>query len=387
MKALLFLPLLFFSFIRAQNVKISIVDSEDKKVISGARIIADNHVYYSNEDGVALLPSSTKLLRVTAFGYENKDHASTQPTIEMKPLYRKIDEVKLVSIDFEKFIQRALKNYDKVYYTKPAIYDISYRQSSSENAHLKSLLIADGKFWSRDGTYNSKENFKREENKFVQFQYDYLRYKIVEPSTNKIKIKKQDLSQDYLGNLFLNYELNRLHRYSKIKNAKVSARIVFEDAENQEIFYSIKMQNNAVYSGTIVLNKKDQAITYLHLDYIQDKLKPYQLEDENGVKYEHQLGNGQTRYEFYKSGDYYVPSKVAQTNTGSKFSYENQVFEYSILREIVFKNFKEGTLNGLEKPVNLYSPFWDSIPFNEQNEMVNLSREEQDFINEHQYEN
>ena len=136
--------------------------------------------------------------------------------------------------------------------------DITYWQKSSENNELKTLIVADGKFWSRDGKFNAKENFKREHDNFVQFQYEYLRYKKIIPSQNNIKVKKQDQSQDYIGNIFFNHELNRLIRLTKFKGSKTSAKVVFDDADKQEIFYSVKTDTNLIYKGTILYQKKDQ---------------------------------------------------------------------------------------------------------------------------------
>lgn len=387
MKGTFIFALLVCSFIQAQTFKIKIIDSEDQKNISGARIISNNQVYYTNEDGVALLPSDAKNLNVTASGYVDLDKTPLKESISLKPQYRNIDEVKIVSIDLTKFLQNVLKRYHKVYYKKPAVYDITYWQRSYENNQLKNLIVADGKFWSRDGEYNYKESYQNKHNQFVQFQPENLRFNKFEPLESKLKVKKENQSNDYIGDLFFNYELNRLIRFSKSKNANVSGKVVFEDAEKQEIFYSIKTERNLIYTGTIRFDKKDQAITYLHLDFKQDGAKPYQLDDENGVKYEHQLGNGRILFEFYKNGNLYVPSKVAQNGSGFKFITENNEYEYRSAREIVFKNFKEGATKGLEKPVNLFSPFWNDFKVNADKGLINLTKEEQEFINEQDHEN
>ena len=382
MKGIFIFALLFFGLIQAQSFIIKIVDSEDQKNISGVRIISNNQVYYTNEDGVALLPTDSKNLNISASGYTDLEKVALKEVIALKPQYRNIDEVKIVSIDLTKFLQNVLKNYDKAYYTEPSVYDVTYWQRAFENNQLKTLIVTDGKFWSRDGKYNAKENFKREHDKFVQFQYDYLRYKKIMPSENKIKVKKQDQSQDYIGNLFLNYELNRLIQFSKVRRGKVSAKVIFEDAEKQEIFYSIKTETNLIYKGTIQYHKKDKAITYLELNYTQSEHKPYKLKDENGIEYQYQLGDGTILYEFYKVDNHYVPSKVAQKGTGFKFIINDQTYDYDSVREIVFKNFKPCNVGGLEKPVNLFSAYWNTIPVTENKDLINLTKEEQEFIND-----
>ncbi len=387
MKGTFIFALLVCSFIQAQTFKIKIIDSEDQKNISGARIISNNQVYYTNEDGIALLPSDAKNLNISASGYVDLDKTPLKESISLKPQYRNIDEVKIVSIDLTKFLQNVLKRYDDIYYTKPAIFDITYWQKSSENNELKTLIVADGKFWSRDGKFNAKENFKREHDNFVQFQYEYLRYKKIIPSQNNIKVKKQDQSQDYIGNIFFNHELNRLIRLTKFKGSKTSAKVVFEDADKQEIFYSVKTDTNLIYKGTILYQKKDQAITYLDKNFIQSSFKPYKLKDESGIPYEHQLGDGYILYEFYKIDNQYVPSKVAQKGSGFKFIVDNKTYDNASVREIVFKNFKPSTMTGLEKPVNLFSAYWNSIPVTENKDLINLTKEEQEFINEQDHEN
>lgn len=176
------------SFLFAQKIKI--VDSETSSPISDARIIFDNKIYYTNDEGFSLLPDASKDLDISAYGYETLSKQKAESIIKLKPRYNSIDEVKIVSIDFQKILKEVLRKYDDVYYNNPAIYDVTIKQKSSENNNLKLLMIADGKFWNRDGHYNAKEAYNDKFDNFVQLQIDHLRYLKTAPHERKLYEKK-----------------------------------------------------------------------------------------------------------------------------------------------------------------------------------------------------
>lgn len=87
-------------------------------------------------------------------------------------------------------------------------------------------MIADGKFWSRDGEYNAKDAFIDKFDRFVQIQIDDLRFLKSKPSKNKVREKKPEISHYDIDYMFLSYELWRTYGLSKIKNAKTSGRLL-----------------------------------------------------------------------------------------------------------------------------------------------------------------
>lgn len=380
---LLQIPILAFS-----QQKIKIIDSESSNPISNARLISNQNIYYSNDDGYILLPENTSNWEISAFGYlsENVKNNHSE-TFILKPKYQNIDEVKIVSIDFKKILKDVSDNYSKIYYDKPQLYDITIKQRSFENNQMKLLMIADGKFWSRDGKYNAKEAINGKYDKFLQIQLKHLRYLKTEAFENFIKTKKQNTSQDNVGDMFFSYEVWRTLQLAKIRKAKISGKLLNDDGEEQEISFMIKTQTNMIYKGNILYNKKDNAITHFELDFNQSQAEPYQLVDENGVKYKRQLGDGKLIFDFYKSGEKYFPSKISVLSENAKTITDNKTFEYRGAREIIFKSFKESQKIGVEKPIELNNAYWTNLKVSADKGDILLSKEENEFINEKSEEN
>lgn len=334
-------PILFFG-----QQKVQILDSETSKPIPNARIISNNQVYYPNDEGFILLAENTGDLSISAFGYINQN-IKYAPIIKLQPKYQDIDEVKITSVDVTKILKLVSKNYNNVYYDKPQLYDITISQRSFENNNMKLLMIADGKFWSRDGQYNAKEAFNNKYNNFLQVEIDHLRYLKSEKTENPVKVKKQDTSQDYTGDMFFSYELFRTLRLATGKNVKTSGKLLAENGDEQDISFMIKTDRNMVYKGFILYNKRDKAITHFELDFNQSSSEPYKLKDENGLDYQRQLGDGLIIFDFYKSfiadslivNDIPFP-KNAKLNTSNIIRHKpgsNQFEDYDLLENTVLK--------------------------------------------------
>ncbi|QDP85619.1 hypothetical protein FNJ88_08600 [Chryseobacterium sp. SNU WT5] len=364
-----------------------IVDAETGTAIPSARIIHDHQIYYSNDDGVVSLPKDSKQFEVSVAGYESLKSPKQQSIIKLKPLYSDIDEIKIVSIDVKKIFTDVYKNYEKRYYNQPAMYDVTYSQKRFENNKMKLLVVADGKFWTRDGQYNAKEAFNGKHKNFVQLQIDTLRYLKLENNDFNIKVKPQKVSHEPVGSMFFDYELFYMMRRSKNKNAVTSGKLLYENEFEQEISYKIKTENNEIYSGKIIFNKKDRAITYYEMNFDQRSYKPNQLKDADGNNYQYQPPNGTYVFDFYKSGEKYVPSKINIKYEGIKYTMGDKVFEYRNARDIIFKNFKPTEEIGVENSVEINGYFWKDMKINDDKGQVDLSKEEQDFINEKADEN
>lgn len=243
-------------------------------------------------------------------------------------------------------------------------------------------MIADGKFWSRDGQYNAKEAFNNKYNNFLQVEIDHLRYLKSEKTENPVKVKKQDTSQDYTGDMFFSYELFRTLRLATGKNVKTSGKLLAENGDEQDISFMIKTDRNMVYKGFILYNKRDKAITHFELDFNQSSSEPYKLKDENGLDYQRQLGDGLIIFDFYKSGEKYVPSKISVQGHGFKTMIGDKTYEYRSAREIIFKNFRKTDKNGLQNPVEINKAFWTTMKVSQDKGDILLTKEEQNFINE-----
>lgn len=95
--------------------KIKIVDAENGKAISGARIILENEVLYTNDDGFAMVNQDQKNFEVSAFGFKKEKFQSFKSLVKLNRHYNEIREVKIVPVDFKSIFQDVLKNYGKRY--------------------------------------------------------------------------------------------------------------------------------------------------------------------------------------------------------------------------------------------------------------------------------
>lgn len=388
MKQILLFFLFSFWLLNSQTFKkVKIADAETGKAIPNVRIILADQIFYSNDDGFISLPKEAKQFEVSVAGYETLKAAKFQSTLKLKPLYNDIDEVKIVSIDVKKIFTDVCKNYTDRYYDKPAIYDVTYSQKRFENNKMKLLVVADGKFWTRDGQYNAKEAFNGKHKNFVQLQIDTLRYLKLENNDFNIKVKPQKVSHENVGSMFFDYELFYMMRRSKNKNAVTSGKLLYENEFEQEISYKIKMTDNITYTGTFRYNKADKVITLYEINFKQSNASLEVFKDEDGFEYQRQSPDGTYIFEFYKSGEKYVPSKISIKYEGIKYTMGDKIFEYRNARDIVFKNFKPTEERGVQNPVEINGYFWKDMKINEDKGLVALSEEEQDFINDKKDEN
>ena len=388
MKQLLLFFFFSFSLLSSQTLKkIKIADAETGKAISNARIILAGQIYYSNDDGYTSLPKDAKQFEVSVSGYETLNTSAISDLVKLKPLYKVIAEIKIVSIDIKKIFKEVYKSYSDKYYDKPATYDITFWQKSFENNQMKLLMVADGQYWTRDGNFHGKEAFQKKFDNFVQMQIDNLRYLKSEKRDFDIKVKPQKGSNEFIGNLFFNYELHRIISLSNQRKAVTSARVLYEDENHQEISFKVKTDVNLIYTGTIIFNKLDRVITHYQMNFEQKNHEPREYRDETGEIYKFQYPDGIFTFDFYKNGEKYVPSRTSINYAGSKYMQGDRSFEYQSSREIIYKKFKPSDANGLKNPVEINEPFWTNMKVSDDKGFVDLSEEEQNFLNEKKDEN
>lgn len=388
MKQLLLFFFFSFSLLSSQTLKkIKIADAETGKAISNARIILAGQIYYSNDDGYTSLPKDAKQFEVSVSGYETLNTSAISDLVKLKPLYKVIAEIKIVSIDIKKIFKEVYKSYSDKYYDKPATYDITFWQKSFENNQMKLLMVADGQYWTRDGNFHGKEAFHKKFDNFVQMQIDNLRYLKSEKRDFDIKVKPQKGYNEFIGNLFFNYELHRIISLSNQRKAVTSARVLYEDENHQEISFKVKTDVNLIYTGTIIYNKLDRVITHYQMNFEQKNHEPREYRDETGEIYKFQYPDGIFTFDFYKNGEKYVPSRTSINYTGSKYMQGDRSFEYQSSREIIYKKFKPSDANGLKNPVEINEPFWTNMKVSDDKGFVDLSEEEQNFLSEKKDEN
>lgn len=135
--------ILFFNFFSAQ--KLQVVDSENGKPIPNARIILQNQIVYTNEEGLAPVDQSSINFEVSASGFRKVTIQEFYSPVKLKRGYKKIDEVKLIKVDLKDILEDVAANYKKRYYTEPSLYDVIYKEKRSDNNQIHFLVIAETK--------------------------------------------------------------------------------------------------------------------------------------------------------------------------------------------------------------------------------------------------
>ncbi|HCD9234168.1 TPA: hypothetical protein NEG48_001142 [Elizabethkingia anophelis] len=154
----MFLLLLHFSFSYCQaNISLEVLDVETGKPIPNAKVIApDNTVVYTNDEGKVYILNNIKHINVSAPTYEELDFDLFETIIKLKPIYKDINEVQINIIDTKPIFQNTLKDYPKLYYSKPSIYSGTIKQKAYMNNLINNLLVADVDIWSVANAYNFK---------------------------------------------------------------------------------------------------------------------------------------------------------------------------------------------------------------------------------------
>lgn len=167
MKHIYLLFVLFSAFFSAQ--KLQVVDSENGKSIANARIILSNQLLYTNEDGFAPVDENSKDFEVSASGFKKENFKNFSSVIKLEPVFKNIEEVKIINVDIKKIIEDLHKNYNKRYFDKPSLYDITFKSKGFNNDSLFFMVIAEAKLW-------TKSNFTILEMGLRRIMTKYYRY-------------------------------------------------------------------------------------------------------------------------------------------------------------------------------------------------------------------
>lgn len=387
MKLIILSFLLVFELINSQvDTKIKIVDEEDNKPIYHARISFDNESYYTNEDGFVIIPNSASNIEVVANSYNSKKLLKVETMIKMTPIYNSIDEVIIHQIDIKKIFKDVLDNYKKRYNTEESLYKITYKQKNVDDGKVSFLLIGEGKLWTKSNMYNYKSAHNREFDDFLKLQLDDIKYfKNTIRDGEVCKGISLNVSRDFIGNIFFNYELNRVNGYFKVKNAKYSGRLISDNNNEQTISFNVDSSELNV-KGLIIYHKADKAIKYYELHYDQTNY-PSVKRIINGHEYEHKVGNGVVYFDFHKNGGVYTPS-LAGTKGFSFCSWDGEKHKNTFTRDIVFNKVFDIINMDNFKGIDLNKRIWENVKniANEDNQSIVLTRDEKEFLDEKEYE-
>ncbi|MFC0426407.1 hypothetical protein [Chryseobacterium scophthalmum] len=380
MKHISFLFVLLSAFFSAQ--KLQVVDAENGKPIANARIILSNQLLYTNEDGFAPVDENSKDFEVSASGFKKENFKNFSSVIKLEPVFKNIEEVKIINVDIKKIIEDLHKNYNKRYFDKPSLYDITFKSKGFNNDSLFFMVIAEAKLWTKSNSYNFRDGFKKNYDEILQIQLNNVKYK-KNSSKGVFNVKTNEFEHASMGDYFFSFEIYRLLANMNSKNSKITGRLISEDNDTQVIYVKVQSERGIDVSGEITYNKIDKVITLYDLNYQQENFPVYKRTNKDGVEFDYQLGNARVIFDFYKkNGSYIPPSKKI---TGEKFfvSYDGKKDERSFTTEIVYNTFTRSDKKGLDTKVDFNKSIWENVPVKEDKEAtILLSKEEQEFINQ-----
>ena len=374
----------FFLTYSQSYINVKVVDSESNTPISQAKIISDNAIFYSNDDGNVLIPSQGKDIFVSAISYQEIRAKLPLSEIKLSPIYRNIDEVEIKPIDAKNIIEKVLYYYDKNYLVKSTLYNGTYKEKSYIDNSIHKLLVADINLW----TLNNKFNYKKDNmDTFVQMNLNDIRfYKTRKNEPNypfslKGSQDKNDIKA-FVQRFFLYNQLYLMSYYTK--DLKISGRIINETGDVQEIsFKSENMPDEVLYyEGKMVYNKKDNAIIYLEVNHIQPKaIRSFKNNLDEDL--ETNTTNFKVSYDFIKENGKYVPAMISMDYIANVI-YNSNTYPMVQSKQFIFRTHQESNKKGIGNKIDLSKNITDNIPTKEVKESkILLSNEEQQFIDEH----
>ena len=350
-----------------------IKDSVTKENLKDVRIIADQEIFYTNDDGQVLIPDNkTNLVISNPFYKEKKTNGNTS-VIYLSPSVKDISEVNIKTIDLKKMINALLKDYQKIYFTKKSNYLINIRQKAYSKTEIFNLLIANLNMWTRNNVFDFG---KKTYDSFLQLNLNnIIYYKTRTVDANYPFADIQPTPADFATKIFMNAELTSLQNDFGNKNA--NAKIVSENDGILEINFSF-LSEKADYKGIILFNKEDKAIVYFEISgpEANENVK----KNKFGISYKTITDNFKTTYEFYKEKNQYFPSKMSVVANGRNL-YEGKVYPFDFKQDFIFNKRIKGSDSGLNKKIDLTKTLTGNIPTNEiKSSKTLLSTEEQSFV-------
>lgn len=368
-----------FCTVNGQSYKtISVINQEDKSVISNARITSGNQVFYTNDDGKVNIPSELKNIEVFAPSYERSNHNSLVEIIALKPLYKEIQEVEITNVDIKQIFQNTLKNYSNIYYNKPSLYNGTIRQKGYVDGNLINLLVANINIWSLFNFYNFKA--QNDTDSFVQINLDDIKYYKTKKLSDDYPFNTdvQIVPKDFIQKLFLNSELVGV--LNDTKDIKLGTKLLYENKNVQHLHFGGK-KGNIDYNGMVIYNKKEGAISFFDVTVSNYESK-HTSKNKNGEEYDVITNSFNISYDFYKKNNQYIPSLI-KTKASGYGLYRGKEMPFSFIQEIILSDMKDVNKKGLKSKIDLSKNLTDNIPTKEIKENNTLlSKEEQKFVNE-----
>lgn len=378
-KTLFFLLISIFTF---SQKKISIVDFETKKPIPQARVVYNDEISYTNDDGFIVIPNDIASVQIFSPEYGTNKY-NVKDKVELKLIYKEIEEVVIKPIDAKKIIASVLREYDKNYETKTSIFNGTLKYKSDIDNEINRIMVIDLDLW----TLNNKYDYKKDIDDFMQIN---LR--------NKKFDKNRKADKSYIFNVkestdepqYIKSFLQRFFLYNQLmileywtRKVKMNGKIINETNDILTIdFKSEEMPTDVLFfEGTMQYNKKENTIIYLKCSQLQkNTLSKYTnyLDQEIIAK----TSTFTVTYDMYKKGKKYIPAKIIM-EADAEFTVDGKTYLGTNYREFIFRTQNFADKQGLSKKIDLSKNISDAITDNSvKDTRTLLSTEEQKFIDE-----
>ncbi len=377
-----FLFLLLCGKIFSQNVKMKIIDSESLNPIKNVRILSKSQLFYTNDDGFAIVPETLEKYEISAPNYQTENIEKFKSEVRLKRGYKMIDEVKITNIDIKDIFNNVLRNYSNIYYDKPSLYDIIYKQKNFYDNTLAFLVIADAKLWSKTNQYNFRQGLNKNFDEILQIQLNSIKHISKNRTDSIFTGKTSEFSHEIVGNYFFNYELSRLMGILKSGNNKSLGTLTSQEGSSQFINFRIKAANGTNISGNFTYNTLNKAISRFEVSYDQSEFPILKKTSVDGRQFDYKMGIASIIFEFYVKDGKYIPSQYNFSGDDFIVILDGQKHTKKFNRQITYNTFTPSDNIGLNPKIDLVKDFWENFPNNEQKpDAVILSEEEANFLN------
>ena len=371
---------LLFSIITFSQKKISLVDFETKKPIPQARVVYNNEISYTNDDGLVTIPNDITSIQISSPEYGDNKY-NVKDKIELKLLYKEIEEVVIRPIDAKKIIASVLREYDKNYETKTSIFNGTLKSKSDVDNELNRILVMDLDLW----TLNNKFDYRKDIDEFMQINLRNKKFDKnrkddksyifnVKNSTDESKYIKSFLQRFFLYNQLLILDFHT-------KGFKIKGKIIYENNDVLTIdFKSDEIPNDvSIFEGTMQYNQKENTIIYLKCKQLQkNTLSKYTNYLDQEITTE--TSTFTVTYDMYKKGKKYIPAKIIM-ESDANFTIGDKTYAGTNYREFIYRTHNFADKKGLSNKIDLSKSITDAITDNTVKETKTLlSSEEQKFI-------
>lgn len=371
---------LLLSIITFSQKKISLVDFETKKPIPQARVVYNNEISYTNDDGLVTIPNDITSIQISSPEYGDNKY-NVKDKIELKLLYKEIEEVVIRPIDAKKIIASVLREYDKNYETKTSIFNGTLKSKSDVDNELNRILVMDLDLW----TLNNKFDYRKDIDEFMQINLRNKKFDKnrkddksyifnVKNSTDESKYIKSFLQRFFLYNQLLILDFHT-------KGFKINGKIIYENNDVLTIdFKSDEIPNDvSIFEGTMQYNQKENTIIYLKCKQLQkNTLSKYTNYLDQEITTE--TSTFTVTYDMYKKGKKYIPAKIIM-ESDANFTIGDKTYAGTNYREFIYRTHNFANKKGLSNKIDLSKSITDAITDNTVKETKTLlSSEEQKFI-------